>query len=95
MAVTIEDVRAVAALARLEFEAGEEERLTLELNRILDYMAKLNELNTDDVEPTSHVVPIANAFRTDEVVEFPDSEAMIASAPQRQESYYRVPKVIE
>ena len=95
MSVTIEDVRAVAALARLEFDTVEEERLTLELNRILDYMAKLNELDTDGVDPTSHVVPIANAFRADEVVEFPDPEAMVASAPQRQGSYYRVPRVIE
>jgi len=95
MAVTLEDVRVVATLARLQFDPAEEERLTLELNRILDYMAKLNELDTENVEPTSHVVPIANAFRADEVVEFPDPEAMVASAPQRQESYYRVPKVIE
>jgi aspartyl-tRNA(Asn)/glutamyl-tRNA(Gln) amidotransferase subunit C len=95
MAVTIEDVRVVATLARLQFDPQEEERLTLELNRILDYMARLNELDTEDVEPTSHVVPITNAFRADEVVEFPDPEAIVALAPQRQESYYRVPKVIE
>ena len=95
MAVTVDDVRVVAALARLEFDAREERRLTLELNRILGYMEKLSELDTEDIEPTSHVVPIANAFRRDEVVEFADPEAILASAPQRQESYYRVPKVID
>ena len=95
MAVTVEDVRAVARLARLRFAAEEEERLTGELNRILEYMEKLNELDTEDVEPTSHVVPITNAFRRDEVVPFERLEALLHPAPQRKGEYFKVPRIIE
>ncbi len=95
MAVTVEDVRAVARLARLRFVAEEEERLTGELNRILEYMEKLNELDTEDVEPTSHVVPITNAFRRDEVVSFEGLEALLEPAPQRKGEYFKVPRIIE
>ena len=95
MAVTIDDVRSVATLARLSFSAAEEERLTGELNRILEYMEKLAELDTDLVEPTSHVVPITNAFRPDEVRAFPDGGELLAAAPQRQGGYFRVPRIIE
>ena len=68
MSVTVEDVKTVATLARLEFSATEEERLTGELNRILEYMEKLSELETEHVEPTSHVVPINNASRDDAAI---------------------------
>ncbi len=95
MAVTVENVRSVAALARLEFSAAEEERLTGELNRILEYMEKLSELDTEHVEPTSHVVPIANAFRPDEVRPFPLQEELLAPAPQQQDRYFKVPRIIE
>lgn len=95
MAVTLEDVRAVARLARLRFAAEEEERLTGELNRILEYMEKLNELDTEGVEPTSHVVPITNAFRADEVESFTGIEALLEAAPEKKEGYFKVPKIIE
>jgi len=95
MAVTIEAVKAVATLARLEFSAAEEERLTGELNRILEYMEKLSELDTEHVEPTSHVVPITNAFRGDEAIQFPFREELLTSAPQRQDGYFKVPRIIE
>ena len=95
MAVTIENVRAVAALARLEFSTEEEERLTGELNRILQYMEKLSELDTAHVEPTSHVVPIVNAFRTDEVRAFSFLGEVMAPAPQREDGYFKVPRIIE
>ena len=70
MAVTIEEVHGVAELARLRFSPAEEERLAGELNRILRYMDTLNELDTTGVEPTSHVLPLANAFRHDEAASF-------------------------
>ena len=95
MSINVEDVRLVAALARLEFDEKEERQLALEFNRIVAYMAKLNELATEQVQPTSHVVPIVNAFRSDEVVEFPDPEVIGAAAPQREESYIRVPRIID
>jgi len=95
MAVTVKDVRAVAQLARLEFSPEEEERLTGELNRILEYMEKLNELDTEHVEPTSHVVPITGAFREDEVDPFPARDALWASAPQLEDGYFKVPRIID
>ena len=95
MAVTLGDVRAVAALARLSFSAEEEQQLTGELNRLLEYMEKLAELDTDLVEPTSHVVPITNAFRPDEVRPFPDGGELLAAAPHRQDGYFRVPRIID
>ena len=95
MSVTVEDVRTVATLARLEFSAAEEERLTGELNRILEYMEKLSELDTEHVEPTSHVVPINNAFRDDAAIRFPFRDDLLASAPQQQDGYFKVPRIIE
>jgi len=95
MAVTVEEVRRVARLARLQFTPEEEERLTGELNRILEYMGKLNELDTEGVEPTSHVVPITNAFRPDQVAAFPGLEGLLALAPQWKEGYFRVPRIID
>lgn len=95
MAVTLEIVRQVAALARLEFAPGEEERLTRELNRILEYMEKLNELDTSQVAPTAHVIPIANAFRPDEVELFPWVEELLSPAAQVEGGYFEVPKIID
>jgi aspartyl-tRNA(Asn)/glutamyl-tRNA(Gln) amidotransferase subunit C len=95
MAVTIEDVRWVATLARLEFSPDEEERLGRELNRILEYMKKLDELDTEGVEPTAHVVPVAGVLRPDEAEVFGGVEELLALAPQTDQGYYRVPRIID
>lgn len=95
MAVTINDVKTVAALARLELSPVEEERLIGELNQILGYMEKLNELDTENVEPTSHVVPVTHSFRRDEVDPFPALDSLTRSAPQMEERYFKVPRIID
>lgn len=95
MAVTTQDVHGVAELARLRFSPAEEERLAEELNRILQYMDKLNELDTTGVEPTSHVLPLANAFRPDAATPFLAAGAIAAAAPQRQGDYFKVPRIID
>ena len=95
MAVTTKDVHEVAELARLRFSPAEEERLAGELNRILQYMDKLNELDTAGVEPTSHVLPLANEFRRDEAKPFSAAGAIVAAAPQRQGDYFKVPRLID
>ena len=95
MAVTINDVQAVAALACLRFSEDEERVLMGKLNGILEYMEKLNELDTKEVEPTSHVLPMVNAFRLDEAVQFPSLEELRSIAPDRHGTHYRVPRIID
>jgi aspartyl-tRNA(Asn)/glutamyl-tRNA(Gln) amidotransferase subunit C len=93
--VTLDQVKQVAFLARLEVSADEAERLAAEMNRVLDYVEKLNALDTDGIEPTAHVVPVLNAFRPDTVVPFDNIEGLLAAAPRRQERYYKVPPIID
>lgn len=95
MAVTIDDVRVVAALARLRFTEDEERVLMVKLNGVLEYMEKLNELDTEGVEPTSHVLPMVNAFRPDEAEHFPALDALRSIAPDRQGGHYKVPRIID
>ncbi len=95
MDLTDADVRKVAALARLGLTDAEVAALRGDLNGILDYVAKLSELDTDDVEPTSHVVAIASALRPDEVTSRPAPEDAVANAPRREETFFVVPSIIE
>lgn len=95
MSVTIDEVKMVAALARLQFSPGEEAELRAELNRILNYMEKLEELDTDEVEPTSHVVPIVNAWRRDEVEPFPSAGGLLQPESRLDRDYLKVPRIID
>ena len=95
MSVTIDDVRKVAKLARLSFSEEEEARLVTDLNQMLAYVASLNELDTSQVAPTTHVLPLSNVFRQDEPTESLSQEAALANAPRSGHGHFRVPKVIE
>ena len=95
MAVSREEVRYIARLARLRFSREEEERLTGQLSRILDYMDKLEELDTSGVPPMSHVLDEANVFRSDDAEQRIQRERALAQAPEADEQFFRVPKVIE
>ena len=68
--ITRQEVRHVALLARLELSESEEERMTGQMNGILEYMEKLNELDTKDIEPTTHAIQLQNVFRPDVVQRF-------------------------
>ncbi|HEX29614.1 TPA: Asp-tRNA(Asn)/Glu-tRNA(Gln) amidotransferase subunit GatC [Candidatus Poribacteria bacterium] len=92
--ITIQEVETVANLARLEFDEEEKKQFTYQLERILSYIDKLNELDTENVEPTSHVLPIRNVMREDEVKPSYPREEMLKNAPQPVEGYFAVPKVI-
>ena len=94
MAVTVKDVEYVAALARLEFSGAEKEKLAHELNEILAYMEKLNELDTTNVEPLSHVIDLHNVFRGDAVKPSYPPEEMLKNAPGRKGNFFSVPNVI-
>jgi aspartyl-tRNA(Asn)/glutamyl-tRNA(Gln) amidotransferase subunit C len=93
--ITLDDVDHVARLARLELSAADKERMRSELDGILTYIDKLRALDTRDVEPTSHAVPVTNVMRDD--VERPSlpQEDMLANAPDRHRDMFRVPKIIE
>jgi aspartyl-tRNA(Asn)/glutamyl-tRNA(Gln) amidotransferase subunit C len=93
--ISSKEVEYVAHLARLEITDSEKEKFTVQLNDILLYIDKLNELNTDGVEPTSHAISVTNAFREDQVRESIGTPASLANAPDARGDFFRVPKVID
>ena len=93
--ITLEQVRHVALLARLELSPQDEERLRADMDEMLAYVNKLNELDTKDVAPTTQVGEAGTPMRDDEVTNRPDAEAMLANAPLRDRNYFKVPKIIE
>jgi aspartyl-tRNA(Asn)/glutamyl-tRNA(Gln) amidotransferase subunit C len=94
MPVTIKDVEHVAELARLQFTEAEKERLRHQLNQILAYMEKLNEIDTTHVEPLSHVAGVSNVFREDSMRPSSPREEILRNAPEKTEKFFKVPKVI-
>jgi len=95
MKISPETVGKVADLARLSLQQEEKENLASEMDLILAYVDKLNELKTDDITPTAHAVPLENAFRQDCVKPSLGSEKALSNAPDSIGGYFRVPKVIE
>ena len=95
MKITKEEVGRVAALARLSLQEEEKELYAKQLDHILSYIEKLNELNTDGVEPTSHSMPITNSMREDVVKESLSHEAALSNAPEEEQGCFKVPKIIE
>jgi len=95
MRITREEVQRVALLARLRLTPQEESQLTEQLDHILVYMEKLAGLDTSNVEPFSHAVDAVNAVREDTVTNRPNADALLANAPDRDATYFKVPKIIE
>jgi len=95
MKISLKEVSHIAHLARLELTEEELERFSIQLSKILSYMDKLNELDTSNIEPTSHVIPIKNVFRDDEVFPSLSSEEALRNSPERTENFFRVPRIIE
>ena len=85
----------VARLARLELSDEERDRFTRQLSALLEYFAKLGELDTEDVEPTSHVIEMANVVREDRSGPCLPREAVLADAPDQDDGFFKVPPVIE
>ncbi len=92
MKISIEHL---SRLARLSLSDEEKELFGNQLNSILSYMDKLNELDTGNVEPTSHVISISNIVREDLPWTSLDREEALMNAPDRTDKFYRVPKIIE
>ncbi len=95
MALSVDDVRYIAALARLRFSEEEERHLAEQMSEIIDYMDKLNELDTTDVPPMSHVLDLYNVFREDAARQRITPEQALHYAPYADCDYFSVPKVIE
>ncbi len=93
--ITLAEVEHVARLARLDLSEPEKKRMRFQLDAILTYIDKLRQLNTDDVEPTSHAIPMVNVMRGDEVRPCLPAEEMLANAPEREGDFFRVPRIIE
>jgi aspartyl-tRNA(Asn)/glutamyl-tRNA(Gln) amidotransferase subunit C len=94
MSVTINDVKYIANLARLNFEEKELESFTSQFNEILSFFEKLNELDTENIEPLSHPIPNQNVFRDDKLKSYVSQEEALKNAPDRSDEFFKVPKVI-
>lgn len=89
------DTDHIARLARLKLTEPEKERLGGHLNTIIQYIGKLDELDTSEVEPTSHVLPIENVFREDDLgAGLPSGDDYLSLSPAQKKGHYEVPKII-
>ncbi len=88
-------VRQVASFARLKLTDEQLRRYAVDLDTILDYVEQLEGVDTEGVEPLSHPLALGNVFREDQVATSLDPDAALANAPQRQDNFFRVPKVLD
>ena len=93
--VSREDVLQVAHLARLALSDDEITRLQRELNRIMEHFAELQQLDTENVEPTSHPMPMTNVFREDQVQPSLSVDEVLRNAPDRCDEFFRVPRIVD
>jgi aspartyl-tRNA(Asn)/glutamyl-tRNA(Gln) amidotransferase subunit C len=95
MAISREDVEHVALLGRLQLSPEEIETYTRQLQDIVGYAEKIQQLDLEGVEPMSHAVVRTNVMRKDEVGRMLDNEQALSNAPDKVDGYFRVPKVTE
>jgi aspartyl-tRNA synthetase len=93
--ISLQRVRNIARLARLKLTDDEALSYQKDLNSILDYVETLRELDTESVEPMSHVLPLTNVWREDKPGKADRGQSILANAPAREGSYFKVPKIIE
>lgn len=91
--ITSKDVEHVAKLARLALTEDEKRLYTDQLSRIIDYFGQLNKVNTEGVEPMSHALPVVNVMREDEIVSTPGHQRLLATAPDHEGAFFRVPRI--
>ncbi len=95
MQITDETIEYVGILAKLELTDAEKEQAKQDMSKMLDYVGKLNELNTDNVTAMSHAFPVSNVFREDEVTNADDRENLLSNAPESKNGCYKVPKTFD
>jgi len=95
MKITKKDVEHVAKLARLGLTEEEKEKFTVQLSNIIEYAETINKLDTSNIEPTSHSIPMSNIFREDKMKQFEDIESIMNNAPDKEDNMFRVPRILE
>lgn len=95
MQITDETIDYVGILAKLELSDEEKEQAKKDMTNMLDYVGKLNELDTEGVEPMSHTFSVHNVFREDVVVNGDDRENMLSNAPEKKDGAYKVPRTFD
>ena len=95
MPLTKVEIEHVARLARLELNESEKEQFTGQLNGILGFVEKLNKLDTANIEPTAHAIPVTNVFRPDQVKSSMEPDLALTNAPDRVDDFFKVPKILE
>lgn len=93
--IDAEQVRKTAKLSRLDLTDDEVEQFSGQLSAILEYVEKMNELDTENVEPLAHCLPVSNCFREDAPKESLGTERTLANAPQRDGEFFKVPKILD
>lgn len=93
--ITDETIEYVGILAKLELSEEEKEQAKKDMTNMLDYIDRLNELDTEGVEPLSHVFPVNNVFREDIITNEDDRENILLNAPEQKNGSFHVPKTVE
>lgn len=95
MSLSLDQVRWVAHLARLQLSDAELEGLTRDLSAIVSYVDQLQQVDTEGVEPLAHALDLANVFREDELAPSLAVDAVLANAPDRRGQFFGVPAVLD
>ncbi|MDP3014048.1 MAG: Asp-tRNA(Asn)/Glu-tRNA(Gln) amidotransferase subunit GatC [Candidatus Subteraquimicrobiales bacterium] len=94
MAISKKDVEHAALLARLALTEEEKEKFTIELSQILEHAEKISELDTKDIKPTSHALPLKNVFREDKRSPSLSQEKALSNAPAEESGMFKIPKIV-
>lgn len=95
MSLTREEVKHVARLARLELDDAQLDRVTKQLDAILEYVAQIEALSTDDVEPMAHPIALRNVLREDALKPSLPREEALRNAPKQRQGFFEVPRIIQ
>ncbi len=95
MSISNEEVTYVSKLARLRFNEEETNKMAEELGSVLDYVATLNEVDTKDIQPTEHILPVSNVFRDDVVGTPLSNDVALSNAPDQENGCFKVPRVLD
>jgi len=95
MNITLEDLKHLTKLSKLQYDANKADSYLDDLKKIIGYIQRLEELDLDKVEPTEHLLSLNNVFREDEIKSSMDVENILKNAPEVQENCFHVPQIVE